>query len=894
MKRFYLFFFLIASITIFSVEAEVPRPPNIFYTNFFVEEGALKVSLYWYRDPPTPTSDITRFNVYRANSITEDLSEFTFLEEVVSSDTSIRTTIVIPSEGNYTFYVTAINGEGESEHSNFRNINAELKITFNTSPIEKTILPNTYSYDADASYSLGGEVNYELTEAPSGMSVNETSGLVSWVPTTAGTYNIELKAYLVSEPSRFALQTWTLAVDVSGRTLAFVTTPPPTGETGTEYYYNAEVECTGCLSEDRFRFFLLEAPSGMIVNADEGTISWTPDSPGTFNVKLRVMVAGDSIAKMDQNWSIEVTGSERILRVFGYLFERDSTIISRKNSNEQLLKNNPIKGATLTIEFYDENHNLLDTHSTLTDASGYFDLRWAETHDDIAVSRGLFLPKFTFPVDSSTHKAKYKWFYKSKDGNGTQDPWMAVVVVFTSEDEEEDLGNNYADPETDEPLLNLRVYGKITYADKKISDKKGADIPLFAETPALGVKMEVEFYDENYNLLNIHSSMTDGNGDYDIRWAEDHDGIDVSRGLFIAKITIPASSGIQTDRWFYLDKNGDPTQDSRCASDDDIVFLYPEYNPVMFNVSGLDSETEVILNLVSGVVVNANNENVPADVFLMKYDPEKFTYYDYLSQTNASETKFVFESLETGRYILRVRPFDPNYASTYYSENGEQVNIWEKASVLTINENTNLTSIKIILTALSRTSGTGKISGKVKTGKNKTFVAGLIDDEFDAIGGANVLLFNLSNTIIHDFTSTTNKGEFHLDNIAAGTYQLVFDRAPYKPMNSTVTVDLDSLADASVIFDEIVSVDEPLIISGNLQISPQPASESFKITLNDCNGFSNCFLYDSKMNQVNQFNINCDSLIKESINCSDLPSGLYLLIIQNGINIYSKQLLIVK
>lgn len=84
----------------------------------------------------------------------------------------------------------------------------------NTAPSFTSTAPTTgtvgqaYSYQAAASDAEGGTLTFSLVTGPTGMTASGT-GLVSWTPTTAGTFNATLR---VSDGSLTADQSWSINV----------------------------------------------------------------------------------------------------------------------------------------------------------------------------------------------------------------------------------------------------------------------------------------------------------------------------------------------------------------------------------------------------------------------------------------------------------------------------------------------------------------------------------------------------------------------------------------------------------------------------------------------------------------------------------------------------------
>jgi hypothetical protein len=71
----------------------------------------------------------------------------------------------------------------------------------------------TFSWDADA-YDMynNREVNFSLDEAPSGATVDNSTGLVQWTSSVSGQYYFVLRAYLAENPNNYTTVGWTVYV----------------------------------------------------------------------------------------------------------------------------------------------------------------------------------------------------------------------------------------------------------------------------------------------------------------------------------------------------------------------------------------------------------------------------------------------------------------------------------------------------------------------------------------------------------------------------------------------------------------------------------------------------------------------------------------------------------
>jgi len=69
-----------------------------------------------------------------------------------------------------------------------------------------------YTYDVEATDPNEDTLTYSLTVNPTGMTINSTTGVISWTPTTAGSFDVTVE---VSDGNRSATQSFTITVDVT-------------------------------------------------------------------------------------------------------------------------------------------------------------------------------------------------------------------------------------------------------------------------------------------------------------------------------------------------------------------------------------------------------------------------------------------------------------------------------------------------------------------------------------------------------------------------------------------------------------------------------------------------------------------------------------------------------
>ncbi len=129
-----------------------------------------------------------------------------------------------------------------------------------------------FSYQITATNS---PTSYGATGLPSGLSVNTTSGLISGMPTTAGTSTVTLSA---TNSSGTGNATLTLTIGVGAPVITSATTAG--GTVGTAFSY--QITATNSPTS----YGATGLPAGLSVNTTSGLISGTPTAAGTSTVTL--------------------------------------------------------------------------------------------------------------------------------------------------------------------------------------------------------------------------------------------------------------------------------------------------------------------------------------------------------------------------------------------------------------------------------------------------------------------------------------------------------------------------------------------------------------------------------------------------------------------------------
>ena len=182
--------------------------------------------------------------------------------------------------GNFDVTVVASNGINPDATQSF-TINVQTSSTFapiiTSTPITTGTVGQLYTYDVKTDGNPA--ITYSLTVAPSGMTINPSSGIIQWTPSSEGDFNVTVNAANGISPD--ATQSFTINVQAAPFAPIITSTPVTNGVVGQLYTYDVETDGNPAIT-----YSLTVAPSGMTINPSSGIIQWTPSSAGDFNVTV--------------------------------------------------------------------------------------------------------------------------------------------------------------------------------------------------------------------------------------------------------------------------------------------------------------------------------------------------------------------------------------------------------------------------------------------------------------------------------------------------------------------------------------------------------------------------------------------------------------------------------
>ena len=156
-----------------------------------------------------------------------------------------------------------------------------------STPVTNATEDMEYYYNVEAYDPNGDTLTYALVERPPGMTINPSTGEITWTPTNAqvGIYNVTIRAE--DGNGGYAIQSWEITVANVNNPPEIMSTPITTATQDALYQYNVTARD---IDGDTLIYSLDVSPAGMSINASTGLIIWTPTNAqvGEHTVTVKV------------------------------------------------------------------------------------------------------------------------------------------------------------------------------------------------------------------------------------------------------------------------------------------------------------------------------------------------------------------------------------------------------------------------------------------------------------------------------------------------------------------------------------------------------------------------------------------------------------------------------
>ena len=150
---------------------------------------------------------------------------------------------------------------------------------------------------------------YSLVDAPSSMTINSSSGLISWTPSAAGTVNVTVRVTdNDADNPRSDEDTFSIVVAGTPNNNAPVFAAISAGQSVNEgSLYSLQLSAEDA-DDDNVTFAKVSGPASLTCSS-AGLVQWTPgesDGPGSYTVTVRATDDGTPNLTTDKSWTVTV------------------------------------------------------------------------------------------------------------------------------------------------------------------------------------------------------------------------------------------------------------------------------------------------------------------------------------------------------------------------------------------------------------------------------------------------------------------------------------------------------------------------------------------------------------------------------------------------------------
>ncbi len=182
-------------------------------------------------------------------------------------------------------------------------------------PVFVATVSQPYTYQATASDPEGDALQFSLIAAPVGMTIDATSGLLRWTPTTTQLGANSVLLAVTDMAGNVATQSFVIRALSTNHPPTITSTPGTTATAGAAYNYDvATVDPDG----DPITFALSTAPAGMTIDS-QGRITWSPQVGDTGSQPVLVTATDGRGGTASQSFAVIVTADTEAPQVSLFL-----------------------------------------------------------------------------------------------------------------------------------------------------------------------------------------------------------------------------------------------------------------------------------------------------------------------------------------------------------------------------------------------------------------------------------------------------------------------------------------------------------------------------------------------------------------------------------------------
>ena len=218
--------------------------------------------------------------------------------------------------GSQNVAVEVTDGHGGSATQTFtidvEPLSRNLPPTITSFPVTVAAADLPYIYDVDASDPDGDSLAFTLGFPPAGMTIDPTTGLINWTPTSNQVANHRFTVMVTDEAGNFARQICVLRVQEANHSPAIDSAAVRTATAGRTYRYDVKASDP---DGNALAYSLTSPPTGMTIDA-LGRITWATAVPDIGTHPITVVVTDVLGASVSQSFDLTVSGDSQQASIF--------------------------------------------------------------------------------------------------------------------------------------------------------------------------------------------------------------------------------------------------------------------------------------------------------------------------------------------------------------------------------------------------------------------------------------------------------------------------------------------------------------------------------------------------------------------------------------------------
>ena len=181
----------------------------------------------------------------------------------------------------------------------------EITTTELSNPIEDQAYNITIEA-TDADWVYGDHLSYSLSVKPAGMTINSTTGIISWLPDNSDVGDTTVTVVVTDDSSATDTKIYSLHINNTNDAPVIVTALIDDAVEDQGYIFIIGATDIDLPYGDHMIYRLSVYPQGMTINRKTGEINWLPDNDNVGDTTITVLVTDDSSATDEKNFTMIV------------------------------------------------------------------------------------------------------------------------------------------------------------------------------------------------------------------------------------------------------------------------------------------------------------------------------------------------------------------------------------------------------------------------------------------------------------------------------------------------------------------------------------------------------------------------------------------------------------